>query len=86
MALRGNHPLGGSQASENVALTRGDGLAMLHCISITATHNIVGVCNASWGKFFLVLQEAFQHVVCLHRHSAALLYKFFAAHSRSCSA
>jgi len=54
-ALRGNHTVGGSQASENIALARGDGLAMLHCISITATHNIVGVCNTSWGKFFLVL-------------------------------
>ena len=57
MALRGNHTLGGSQASENIALTRGDGLAMLHCISITAAHDIVGLSNASWGKFFLVLLQ-----------------------------
>jgi len=64
MALRGNHTLGGSQASENIALTRGDGLAMLRRISITATHNIVGMCNASWGKFFLVLLQALEHIVC----------------------
>jgi hypothetical protein len=69
----------GSQASENIALTRGDGLAMLHCISITAAHNIVGLANASWGKFFLVLLQALEHIVCQHRHAAALFLKFFAA-------
>ena len=79
MALRGNHTLGGSQASENIALTCGDGLAVLHCISIAATHNIVGLCNASWGKFFLVLLQALEHIICLHWHAAALFLKFFAA-------
>ncbi len=81
MALRGNHTLGGSQASENIASARGDRLAMLHCISITATHNIVGVCNTSWGKFFLVLLQALEHIVCLHWHADAVFLKFFAATS-----
>jgi hypothetical protein len=80
-ALGGNHTLGGSQASENIASARGDRLAMLHCISITATHNIVGVCNASWGKFFLVLLQALEHIVCLHRHADAVFLKFLAATS-----
>ena len=79
MALRGNHTFGGSQASENIASTRGDGLAMLHCISVTAAHNIVGVCNASWGKFFLVLLQALEHIVCLHWRADAVFLKFFAA-------
>jgi hypothetical protein len=34
MALRGNHTLGGSQASENIVLTRSDGLAVLQCVSL----------------------------------------------------
>ena len=79
MALRGNHTLGGSQASENIALTCGDGLAMLHCISIAATHNIVGVCNASWGKFSLDLFKTLLHIVRQHWHAAALFLKLFAA-------
>jgi hypothetical protein len=80
-ALRGNHTLGGPQASENIASARGDGLAILHCISVTAAHNIVGVCNASWGKFFLVLLQALEHIVCLHWHADAVFLKFFAATS-----
>jgi|SRR6478752_305134 hypothetical protein len=83
MALRRNHTLGGSQASENIALTGRDCLAMLHCISITAAHNIVGLFNASWRKFFLVLLQALEHIVCLHWHAAALFLKFFAATCRS---
>jgi hypothetical protein len=55
IASPGNRTLGGGQASENIALTRDDVLAKLHCISITAAHNVVGPCNASRGKFFLVL-------------------------------
>jgi hypothetical protein len=80
-ALRGNHTLGGPQASENIASARGDGLAILHCISVTAAHNIVGVRNASWGKFFLVLLQALEHIVCLHWHADAVFLKFFAATS-----
>src|SRR5262245_56549503 len=79
LALWGNHTRGGSQASENIAFTRHDGLAMLHCVSITAAHNIVGPCNASWRKFFLVLLQALEHVVCHYRHTAAVFLKFFAA-------
>src|SRR5262245_692900 len=45
MALRGNHTLGSSQASENIALARRDGLAMLQCISLTTAHNIVRKSN-----------------------------------------
>jgi predicted phosphoadenosine phosphosulfate sulfurtransferase len=81
MALRGNYTLGGSQASKNIALTGRNCLAMLHCVSITAAHNIVGPCNASWRKFFLVLLQALEHVVGQYRHTAALFLKFFAATS-----
>src|SRR5262249_46554365 len=79
IASRGNQTLGGCQASENIALARDDGLAMLRCVSITPAHNIVRQCNASCGKFFLALLEALEHVVCPHWHTAALFYKFFAA-------
>ena len=90
MALRGNHTLGGSQASENIAwagrhvppvagIAAHDGLAMLQCISLTATHNIVGVCNASWGKFSLDLFKTLLHIVRQHWHAAALFLKLFAA-------
>ena len=78
-ALRGNYTLGGSQASENIALTRYDGLAMLQCVSITTAHNIVRQCNASWGKFSMALLDALAHVVLEYWHTAALFLKFFTA-------
>jgi hypothetical protein len=64
-------------------LTRDDGLAMLRRVSVTPAHNIVRQCSASRGEFVLALLETFEHVVCLHCHSAALFYKFFAASSRN---
>ena len=47
--------------------------------SLTATHNIVGVCNASWGKFSLDLFKTLLHIVRQHWHAAALFLKLFAA-------
>ena len=85
IASTGNRTLGSGQASENIALTRDDVLAKLRCIPITAAHNIVGPCNASCGKFFLVLLQALEHVVCLNRHTATLSFKFLAARYRSSS-
>ncbi|HZM23792.1 MAG TPA: hypothetical protein VFC02_18725, partial [Anaerolineales bacterium] len=85
IASPGNRTLGGCQASENIALARDDVLAKLRCISITAAHNIVGPCNASSGKFFLVLLQALEHVVCEHWYSGALLFEFFTASSCGCS-
>jgi hypothetical protein len=79
IALRGNHTLGGSQASENIALTRRDSLAILHCVSFTTPHNIVRKCNASCGQFSLALFKALVHVVCQHWHATALFLKLFAA-------
>jgi enolase len=64
IASPGNRTLGGCQASENIALAGDEVLAKLRCIPITAAHNIVGPRNASWGKFFLVLLQTFEHVVC----------------------
>jgi hypothetical protein len=75
IASRGNCPLGGCQTSKNVALTRDDALAKLRRVSITAAHNMVRQCSASCGN--LGPLEALQHVVCLHFHPAALLFKFF---------
>ena len=75
--------MGGSQASENIALTRYDGLAMLQCVSITTAHNIVRQCNASWGKFSMALLDALAHVVLEHWHTAALFLKFFTASQRA---
>ena len=86
IAARGNQTPGGCQASENIALARDDGLAMLRRVPFTSAHNIVRQCSASWGEFFLAFLETFEHVVCLHGHSAALIYEFFAASSRGCSA
>ena len=83
IASPGNRTLRGGEASENIALTRDDVLAKLRRISITAAHNIVGPCNASWGKFFLALLQALEHVVCLHWHPAALFFKFLASRYRS---
>jgi hypothetical protein len=85
IASRGNHTLGGCQASEDIALTRDDGLTMLRRVSLTPAHNIVRQCNASCGKFFLVLFEALEHVVCEHWYPGALLFEFFTASSRDCS-
>jgi hypothetical protein len=78
-ALRGNDTRGGSQASENVALTRCDGLAVLQCVSLTTVHNMVGQPNASFGKLSLALLEALANVVRDHWHTAALFCKFSTA-------
>jgi hypothetical protein len=64
IALRGNDTIGGSQASKDIALTRRDGLAILHCVSFTTAHNIVRECNASCGKFSLALFKALVQIVC----------------------
>jgi hypothetical protein len=85
IASRGNQTPSLCQASENIALTRDDGLAMLICVSVTAAHNNLRHCSASCGEFVLALLETFEHVVCQHWHCAALFYKFFAARSRNCS-
>ena len=85
IASGGNQTPGGCQASENIALTRDNALTMLRCVSVTPAHNIVRQCSASCREFFLALLETFEHVVCSHWHSAALVYKLFAASSRDCS-
>jgi len=72
IALRGNRPLSGCQASKNVALTRNDAFATLRCVPITHAHNTVRQCETSWGN--LSLLKALEHVVCLHRHTAALFF------------
>jgi hypothetical protein len=79
IASPGNRTLGGCQTSENIALARNDVLAKLRCIPITHAHNIVGPCNASWRKFFVVLFQTFEHVVCKHWHTGALFLKLLAA-------
>jgi hypothetical protein len=79
VASAGNQPPGGCQTSENVAMTRDDSLAMLRCVSIAATHNIVRQGDASSVKLILVLLETLKHIVCLHRHTGALLFKLLAA-------
>jgi hypothetical protein len=79
IASPGDGALSGCQASEDIALTRDDVLTTLRCISFTHAHNIIGPCNASCGKFFLVLLQAFQHVVRLDGHAAALFFKFLTA-------
>ncbi|MGB8617292.1 MAG: hypothetical protein WCD65_07150, partial [Pseudolabrys sp.] len=79
VALRGNYLRGGSQASENIALTRYDGLAMLQCVSVTTVHNIFRHCNASCGNFSLALLEALAQIVREHGHTAALFLKLFTA-------
>jgi hypothetical protein len=66
IASRGNRTPSGSQASESVALTEGNALAKLRCVSITTAHNIVRYCSAFFGKFVLVLFEAFERVVSKH--------------------
>jgi hypothetical protein len=38
-----------------------------------------------FGKFFLVLLETFEHVVCARGHTVALFCKFFAAGGGHCS-
>jgi hypothetical protein len=60
-------------------LTRDDSLAMLRCVSVAPAHNIVRQNDASSVKLFLVLLEALEHIVCLYRHTAALLFKLLAA-------
>ena len=77
IASRGHCPLGGCQASKNVALTSDDALAKLCCVSLTAAHNMVRQSTASCGN--LGPSEALKHVVCLHFHPGALLFKFVAA-------
>jgi hypothetical protein len=63
MALRGNHTLRSSQACENIALARRDGLAMLQCISLTTAHNIVRQSNTSWGNLSFALFSALSQIV-----------------------
>ncbi|MFZ0259034.1 MAG: hypothetical protein WAL36_03535 [Pseudolabrys sp.] len=79
IALRGNYTLGGSHASENIALTRSGGLAMLQCVCLTTAHNIVRQSNASCGNFSLALLEALAQIVREHWHTAALFLKLFTA-------
>jgi len=79
IASPGDGTFSGCQASENIALTRDDVLAALRRISITHAHNIVGPCNASCGKFFLVLLQALEHVVRLDGHAVAPFFKFLTA-------
>jgi hypothetical protein len=86
IASRGDRTLSGCQASEYIAAARDNASAKLRCVSVTRAYNIIRQCNASFGKFFLVLLETFEHIVCLHWHTAALFYKFFAASYRDCSA
>ena len=62
-----------------------DSLAMLRCVSVAPTHNIVRQDNASSVKVFLVLLEALEHVVCLYRYTVALLFKLLAAGQPTCS-
>src|SRR5262249_40873144 len=82
IALRGNCPLSGCQTSKNVALTRNDAFATLRCVPITHAHNTVRQCETSWGN--LSLLKALEHVVCLHRQTAALFFQFFPASHRCC--
>jgi hypothetical protein len=83
IASRGNRAAGGCQASKNVAPTRDDALAKLRSVSITATNNMVRQGSASCGNSGPL--EALEHVVCLHFHPAAVLFKFFPASSRTSS-
>jgi hypothetical protein len=53
-----------------MALTRNDAFATMHCVSLTHAHNMVRQCCTSCGN--LSRLKAFEHVVCLHRHTAAL--------------
>src|SRR5215468_5719376 len=78
IASPGNQTPGGCQTSKNVALTRNDSLAMLSCVSVARTHNMVRQGDASSVKLFLVLLEALKHIVCLYRHTGALLLKLLA--------
>jgi hypothetical protein len=84
IASRGNRTPGGCQAPENIAATRDNLLATLHCVSFTHAHNMVRQCSASFGQFCLVLLETFEHVVSVHWHTVALICKFFAASYRDC--
>src|SRR5215468_8284932 len=79
VASPGNQTPSGCQTSKNVALTRDDSLAMLRCVSVAATHNIVRQGDASSVKLILVLLEALKHIVRLHRCAGALLFKLLAA-------
>jgi hypothetical protein len=79
VASPGNQTPGGCQTSKNVALTRDDGLAVLRCVSVAPMHDIVRQDDASCVKLILVLSEALEHIVCLYRHTAALLFKLLAA-------
>jgi hypothetical protein len=76
IASPGNRAPGRRQTSKNVPATRDDALAKLRCVSITATHNMVSQCSASSGN--VARLKALEHVVCLHFHSAAMFFKFFA--------
>ncbi|MGC2076402.1 MAG: hypothetical protein WA728_10300 [Xanthobacteraceae bacterium] len=58
-------------------MTRDDALAKLRGVSITATNNMVRQCSASCRN--LGSLEALEHVVCLHFHPVAVLFKFFSA-------
>jgi hypothetical protein len=60
-------------------LTCDNSLAMLRCVPVASAHNIVRQDDASCVKLFLVLLEALEHIVCLHRYTAALLFKLLPA-------
>jgi hypothetical protein len=66
-------------------LTRDNGLAQTHCLSIAPAHNIIRQCTASSGECRLLLLETFEHVVCQDWHTGAPFFHFLAASQRRCS-
>ena len=82
IASRGNHASGACQTSKNVTLSSNDAFATLHCVSLTHAHNMVRQCCTSCGN--LSRLKALEHVVCLHRHTAALFFKLLPASYRCC--
>jgi hypothetical protein len=84
IASRGNRTPGGCQAPENIAATRDDLLATLHCVSFTPAHNMVRQCSAAFGQFCLILLETLEHVVSVHWHTVALTCKLVATSYRDC--
>ena len=70
IALRGNHASGGCQTSKNVALTRDNAFATLHCVSVTHAHYTVRQYGASFGNVSFL--EAFEHIVGFDWHTTTL--------------